>query len=300
MASLIEELQRDALDSRVRVSDLLRKAKTIAHKLNLPDLSKWVGNELDGYPDVEKVPDYRLIRGQLKGNNPFHGWQPVFFNDNRIEEIVSRVPNGQKVAEIEDLVRRGVGSGELMVSLNASMKQVLRNSTRSNIDFAVIFDVSSAVGILDAVRNALLDWSLKLEQAGIMGNGMSFSTEEREKAHETQAIYNIGHIETFTGNMGSGSGSFAVEGNVINVNSEAAILNLISKIRSNEHQLNLKPASAQQLNQILNGLEREIESKQPSPSRVTEFLASIRKIAEGLTGNLIAHGILYELSKFTS
>ncbi len=38
MSSLVEELQRDALDHRVRLSDLLRKAKTIAVKLDLPEL----------------------------------------------------------------------------------------------------------------------------------------------------------------------------------------------------------------------------------------------------------------------
>ena len=33
---------------------------------------------------------------------------------------------------------------------------------------------------------------------------MSFSTEERRKAHEPQVIYNVGTIGALTGNMGSG------------------------------------------------------------------------------------------------
>jgi hypothetical protein len=49
MASLIEELQHDALNSNVRVGDLLRKAKIIAVKLDLPEFEKWVENELNGY-----------------------------------------------------------------------------------------------------------------------------------------------------------------------------------------------------------------------------------------------------------
>jgi len=129
---------------------------------------------------------------------------------------------------------------------------------------------------------------------------MSFSTEEREKAHEAPAVFNIGNIQTFTGNMGSGRGNFAVEGNFINGNSEAAIFELISRIRSTEAQLDLEPALAQHLNQTLDGLQHEIESKRPNPSRVKEFLSSIRKIAEGVSGNLIAHGILYELSKLVT
>ena len=42
MSSLVEELQRDALDSKIYVSDLLRKSLVVATKLNLADFSKWV------------------------------------------------------------------------------------------------------------------------------------------------------------------------------------------------------------------------------------------------------------------
>ena len=38
--------------------------------------------------------------------------------------------------------------------------------------------------ILDAVRNAVLKWSLTLEAEGIIGEGMSFSPVEREKAQQ--------------------------------------------------------------------------------------------------------------------
>lgn len=87
MSSLVEELQRDALDHRVRLSDLLRKAKTIAVKLDLPELEKWVQNELNGYQSGADVPDYRVIIGQLQGFNPFHGWRPVQFNSTDRAEI---------------------------------------------------------------------------------------------------------------------------------------------------------------------------------------------------------------------
>ncbi|WP_433971895.1 hypothetical protein [Tunturiibacter lichenicola] len=56
------------------------------------------------------------------------------------------------------------------------------------LPFAVIISSGEAWGIVDAVRTALLDWSLKLEQAGIKGEDLSFSNEEREKAHGGSAI----------------------------------------------------------------------------------------------------------------
>ena len=174
---------------------------------------------------------------------------------------------------------------------------MLRAATGFDFDFTVVIPPSALAGILDAVRNALLEWALKLEKSGVRGEGMSFSPDERKRAHEAQAVYNIGTIQTFTGNMGSGSGNFSVQANVVNADSKAVIQELIGRIRSNESQLGLESGSAEKLNQALDGLEDEIEVKKPSAERIRDFLASIRNIAEGAVGSLAAQGILYELAK---
>lgn len=44
--------------------------------------------------------------------------------------------------------------------------------------------ITSLVPILDAVRNAILKWSLKLEEDGIKGDGLSFSKDERQTAEK--------------------------------------------------------------------------------------------------------------------
>ncbi len=295
MSSLVEELQRDALDRRAGVSDLLRKAKTIAFKLDLPELEKWVQSESGGYKSGD-VPDYRVLVGHVKGRNPFHGWQPVQFGDSATELLFSKQRVCDSVAELESLVANA-GMRELMLPQSAEAKQMLRAATGFDFDFTVVIPPSALAGILDAVRNALLEWALKLEKSGVRGEGMSFSPDERKRAHEAQAVYNIGTIQTFTGNMGSGSGNFSVQANVVNADSKAVIQELIGRIRSNESQLGLESGSAEKLNQALDGLEDEIEVKKPSAERIRDFLASIRNIAEGAVGSLAAQGILYELAK---
>lgn len=299
MASLVEELQRDALNPQVRVSDLLRKAKTIAHKLDLAELASWVETELNGYGDTASVPSYRLVRGRVKGLNPFHGWQPVIFNDPDHEDAFSKQPIGQRVAELEDVIARTKG-GELLIPLSSGAKQILMRATGMDVDFAVLVSASDPVGILDAVRNALLDWSLKLEKAGIRGDGMSFSTEERQKAHEPQVSYNIGRIGTFTGNMGSGSGNFSVQGNIVNSEAKAEILRLVDQVEANKAALKLPAAREKELDTAVAGLRGEMRNAQPSAGKVREFLASIRNIAEGTAGSLLAQGILFELGKLMS
>jgi len=296
MPSLVDELQRDALDHRVRLSDLLRKAKTIAVKLDLPELEKWVQNELNGYQSGADVPDYRIVIGQVQGFNPYHGWRPVQFNDTVTEQKFTKRHITSQVAELESLVAKS-SDGQLQVPLSAEAQHLLRNVTGFDFEFTTAMSASDVVGILDAVRNALLDWSLKLEKLGVRGEGMSFSDDERKKVHQTQAVYNIGTIETFTGNMGSGSGNFSVEGNTVNVTSKLAIESLVRKIRDNETQLGLEPESTRELHQALDGLQTEIKATQPSAKRINGLLATIRGIAEKAAGSLVAQGILYELGK---
>lgn len=44
--------------------------------------------------------------------------------------------------------------------------------------------------ILSTVRNKILDWALLLEESGIIGEGMTFSDEEKKKAQDTKVINN--------------------------------------------------------------------------------------------------------------
>lgn len=296
MPSLIEELQRDAMDSSVGISGLLRKAKTIAYKLDLPELAAWVEQELNGYSQ-HAVPEYRIVIGQVQGRNPFHGWLPVMFETSEQDRLFSRQSIHQKVAELENIVSDAGEGGYLKILLSSEANALLMQATRTHTDFMVRVQTSAAVGILDAVRNALLEWALKLEKAGILGSGMSFSSGERKRAHETKTVINVGTIASFTGTMGSGSGDFSVGGDVVNADSKAAILELITKIRSSEAQLKLDRRSTQELDNALNAIQTEAKKPKPAAERIRELMKTVRNIAEGAAGSLLATGIIYEIDK---
>ena len=298
MSSLVEELQRGALDPNTKVSDLLRMAKTIAVKLNLPELAVWVDKELSGYPDGDDLPEYRMTKGQVVGHNPYRGWRPVQFGDNQMETTFSTVRLGHKIAELEHLLYSSQkDEGHISMTLSAEAGQLLREVTGYNFDFKLRLGASDPIGVLDAVRNALLDWSLKLEQSGIKGEGMSFSNEERKKAHATPATIHIGNIGTFTGNVGSVSGNLNIEGNTINADAKGAISDLARQIREKQDTLGLSPTVKATLNSDLDGLNQELSTAKPEASKVRSFLASIQTIAEGAAKSLLTQGILFELSK---
>ena len=76
MSSLVLELQRAAMESEHKVSDLLRKAIVLATELGQHDFKEWCDHELSGF-EKERTPPYRRVQGQLKAWNPYNGWIPV-------------------------------------------------------------------------------------------------------------------------------------------------------------------------------------------------------------------------------
>ena len=102
--SLVIELQQAALDDKVSVSSLLRKAVAVAAKLNIEDADQWLTSELNGYAKDQPVPEYRMIMGE-RSQNPFHGFIPVFGPGGKPQ----RVPIREPLSSIEDLTKNDDG-----------------------------------------------------------------------------------------------------------------------------------------------------------------------------------------------
>ena len=82
-------------------------------------------------------------------------------------------------------------SGIIYLGLNSAMTDMLNNS----VDFMPTkysFAVSKCelYRIMSTVRNKILDWAILLEENKILGQGMTFTKEEKEIALNTQVINN--------------------------------------------------------------------------------------------------------------
>ena len=185
MSSLVEELQRDALDAKVSVSDLLRKSLVIATKLRLSEFKAWVDKELNGYTGTGEVPNYRTLRGRIVAINPALGYIPAMIPDAALAEMLSIRYETSSAGVVESLV---ACPGSMLVSDFApDILAPLMETQRYPLIPRVQIAKTSYLGILDAVRNAILAWSLKLEADGIVGEGMSFSPKEKKLASEKAA-----------------------------------------------------------------------------------------------------------------
>lgn len=180
MDSLVLELQREATNGSTTLLDLLRKALVVARKLNIKELQHWIRNELDGYPDKSELPQYRFIMyGQLKAHNPFYGWIPIII-PREIDEFIPEIFVHQPISQIEALIKNPKDKNLLV--MRPDLDNLLRMYNDIPYEMATHIDPSQLHGVIEAVRNVVLDWSLRLEEDGILGEGMTFSQKEKQIA----------------------------------------------------------------------------------------------------------------------
>lgn len=182
MSSIVLDLQRELIKSDCDVLSALRKAQIIAKKLNLVDFDIWIKQELNGYKSGDNIPEYRKISGMLKAYNPQRGWIPAIVTDGNLEKMVCFRNIRQPVSELVQLTKSG---NTLFESSFSGEQQVLLNQLFDNYfdtEFKIFIGKNNIVGIIEAVNNCLLEWTLKLEEQGILGENMRFTVEETQSA----------------------------------------------------------------------------------------------------------------------
>ena len=297
MSSLVLELQADAINREVSCSDLLRKALVVSKKLEVDSIENWLYQELNGYSDSsnDKIPDYRIVRGQVKALNPYHGYQPVYFENRKVAERLRKRKTVQPIVELIALLE------------NREKGSLLHFPLPQNIAIDLMADISSAspptleipyteiVRILDTVRNKVLEWALELEKKGIMGKGMTFSKKEREAADQVtyQTITNIGSMQNsqLLQNSPSASQNFQMGADL------EQILAFIEEINTKKEDLGLDEESAKELQAEISTITTQSSSPKPKPRIITEALESIRSILKRVTDNVATSVLLAQIEK---
>ena len=207
----IKEIQNAANDNNVDVSVLLRKAKLIASELKQKSFIDWIDKELNGYSKNDKVPEYRIVKGIPQGFNPYRGWVPYIHTDAKSQEIISQRGIGQSVGQLEEILKSKGNHFE--VKFPPDIAKLLREGIQMEVDLRLTIDRSEVSGILEHIRNAILDWSIELQKKGVPNETSKFTKQEIMEADDIKPKYQIQHIEHFEGSIGesnnfkSGSGS---------------------------------------------------------------------------------------------
>lgn len=189
MAKIVLELQQEAINKESDILNLLRKAYLVARKLKLDEFEEWINNELNGYKDMDKSPDYRKVRGEVKAWNPYHGWIPVILANDDIDKTISEHLVSDSIPNLKNVYDNS-SNGTVVLQFGASMNQFLAKSCDFGTKYALMIGANQIYNIMEKVRNIVLDWSITLEESGILGEGLQFTDEEKEIANTTATINN--------------------------------------------------------------------------------------------------------------
>lgn len=287
---LIRQIQIDAADSSTSVVQLVRSAKIAASMLNITDAIDWIEHELGGYPSPAKgdLPKYRTAHGEGQGWNPYNGWIPIVIADEDMHEILCSTGISQPPASIERMAN-DTSDTSPYTEYPIGAQNILRRLTGHNTKFRLRLSRATAPNITDAVRSLVLDWSLALARAGILGEGMNFKPADQQMAQSASNSFFIQNAAV-VGNV-SGRASVQIH-QVATINVDRA-RDTITPV----HQLaGMLPANARtNLQPFLDEAMAQVTSHTPDQSRLRQALGSMKTICEGLVGNVLAAGFVAAL-----
>jgi hypothetical protein len=169
--SLLNEVQRDALDANVPLADTLRKLVALGGVTGSTELREWATLELRGYVGEDTpLPKYRkpaaiLEVDALKGNYQITGQQvsPRILPSVVQQHIGEEVPLTNSVGELEAMRQQAEASGAIKLSLPKGQDIVTLMNAESREPFQHIVSVywamsaPSLAGVLDAIRTTLVE-----------------------------------------------------------------------------------------------------------------------------------------------
>lgn len=278
MSGLILEIQAEALDSNAKVTDLLRKALVASKKLNIADMQQWIADELSGYSSPNVVPEYRRLRGRVQVWNPYHGLQPLNMPED-LAEMVGRIWLTQSAAELESLIEQNK-TGMVRFSLEAAQSNYLMKNMEVPMEPRLSISATEIVGVMDTVRNHILNWALELERSGVVGEGLSFSVKEVQAASTVNYVTNIGtmaHSQIQQHSSGSQTMSNGAD--------LSALMDLMLEIK--QAAAMTPSASAREAVADAETIMAQVGSPKPKDGILRESLKSLRSILEGASGSAL-------------
>jgi hypothetical protein len=283
LVSLIDQLQADALNPSVSIADLLRKTKAAAVKLRRPDLAAWVDQELFGYRNDIVVPEYRNLHTELKFFNPVRGWCPIVDGGH---EVACKQPISELLSLLESK------SSSFMISVPPEVVQHFSKRIGTFVDVKQEVQRSSVAGIADAVRSTVLDWALKLEEAGVHGEGLSFSASEAQRAQSV--VINIGSIANATGLGAFGDNAvITATHKFTNVDELAtAVQKLVDEINRLLPISGLPEQTIENVGPAITELRNAAHSTEPDMGRLRRGLEALREVMIHAGGHVVGAGIL--------
>lgn len=236
--TLVAQLQMDVTNSSVPISDILRKAKILASLLGNDKLKRWADAELAGYKSVDDLPDYRKLTpmnfgtfagsfGKMAKNLQI----PISSLPSEVKKFALNLDMRQGIKEIETLTAQTTAE-RFRVPWPAEAVLLARDHIPMSDDSVLVeawkpITESQLDGILDQVRNRLLDFLLELEHT----YPEVMNSENAIRAAGDDSTQNIVMTTIYGGQNTVATGTNVAQ-NITNNVSLGNIQSLVSRLRS--------------------------------------------------------------------
>lgn len=274
MSSIVLDLQAELLSSASDIVGILRKAHVIAYKLGLTDFDKWISCELNGYKDGDDFPEYRIIRGTVKALNPYRGWVPVHIPEKELDTLISTTHITNSVSEIIEL--RAQGNTTLLTEYTGAQLAELNEMILMPLPmrYALHYSAAQIYDIIEKVKNTILEWTIKLEAEGILGENLQFNVREKEAAKQIPQLINNYYYPIIANAPISNSAIASGEGNTIQY-SESSIEEAVSDIEEAIEKEHLSEEQRSAVMTMLSEIKDKVE-KQEHPGIIKSCLVGVR------------------------
>ncbi|MCW3490235.1 AbiTii domain-containing protein [Dethiobacter alkaliphilus] len=282
MSSLVLDLQQDVLNPGCDILNALRKAHLIAAKLGLNEFDSWIQLELNGYNLKEKdsIPEYRNVKGTLKAFNPYNGWISAQCPEDELEKMICEQKLWQSVGELQELYSQS-STRVFIYQFPAGQMEALSSlfDTPVPMQFALHISTHLLKSIIEKVKNCILEWTIRLEAEGIVGENMRFSKEETNSAKAVPQQINNYYGTVVNGDI---SKSQVVSGNYNTVSfSYEAAKELMHEVNANLEKESLLSDDMESAIELLKEVSAKIDAKK-KPSVIKAALSGLKDYLIGV------------------
>lgn len=289
MKPLVLEIQAAAMDPEVPASRVLRMALVAASKLDVEEMRAWAEKELQGYAEADSAPAYRTLPGRIGVFDPHRGWLPIHFEEGDLAQLFSSHPLGVSIPELEDILTSSSTDKAFSMPLPHAVESQLLQHLHLRATPVFRIQRSGLHRIVEAARDAALRWALKLEAAGVRGEGLSFSSEEARQAQSI--VFNIGTVQQSQLQVATTGSSQEMPLSSAELGEWRALVADL-RLRSAE----VGGGQQAELEADLATLEAQLASPAPKSSIVVEAGKSVRSVLESAAGSILASGFLQRLT----
>ncbi|WP_184542234.1 hypothetical protein [Mucilaginibacter sp. FT3.2] len=229
---LISDIINELIDLQKPLEGALLKTKVLASRINNTELLEWVNGELNGFTDIDNLPDYRKSSGEIIGTYINGSWkysaQPISLShlDKSIISTIKEINVVDSISSLSRFIDKGLKN--LTFSINAETQRLIEFSIKKiGNPFFQILEVHRMTtplllsNIISIVRSKLLEFMLAIES--------EFGTETEIKILKERNPTITTIMKTTINNHG--------DANIINTGNDVSIKSEVTLYKGDQHHL---------------------------------------------------------------